>query len=91
MGRRRECPLEVVEQVVWLHLQRMTRRAVAAEMMARGVPTPMKNRIWYPNTVQALLKSKAGNEALARAYLKNPAATSARRLGHGCRVRPFAD
>jgi hypothetical protein len=68
MGRRRVCPLSVVEQVVRLRHQGLSYRAIGEQMEAAGVPTPEGHRQWFPNTSAKLLVTKAGLAAQARLH-----------------------
>ena len=66
MGRKRVCPLEVLEQVALLHHQGRSYRQIGAAMQRAGILTPKRRPVRYAETSRKLLETKAGKAATAR-------------------------
>ncbi len=69
-GRRRRgrpplCPPETLQQVVTLHLERLSLARISTVMNARGVPTPAGGPRWSKNRVDGLLRTRHAQEHIA--------------------------
>ncbi|MFJ9822261.1 recombinase family protein [Streptomyces sp. NPDC101151] len=68
VGRPRQCPDEVLSEVVRLRADGARLADICDVMNAAGVPTPGGGLTWWPSHVHRLLRTRDGEELLARAH-----------------------
>ncbi|QEM25734.1 hypothetical protein D6M20_02535 (plasmid) [Rhodococcus qingshengii] len=70
-GRKRQCPDEVLDYVVDLHLAGIPLRELAARLNSESVPTPSGGTTWSHKSVDGLLHTHDGMEFLEKRAARN--------------------